>query len=117
MYRQLGPARHRPEAINPLTLRVLADAGTDASWARTSVTGFLGRPFDYVVTVCDQARQSCPVLPGFHRQLHWDFEDPAAVEGTEGERLAAFRRTLESMGREVDAFIPAALGASTLSGS
>ncbi len=53
-----------PKGINPLTLRVLAEAGIDASWARSkSVDEFLGQSFDYVVTVCDQARQSCPGVP------------------------------------------------------
>jgi arsenate reductase len=84
-----------PKGINPLTLQVLAEAGIDASDARSkSVTEFLGQSFDYVVTVCDQARQVCPVFPGGGRSLHWGYEDPAAVEGTDEERLAAFRRTL-----------------------
>ena len=84
-----------PKGINPLTLRVLAEAGIDASDARSkSVDEFLGRSFDYVVTVCDQARQVCPVFPGGGASLHWGYEDPAAAEGTEEERLAAFRRAL-----------------------
>lgn len=84
-----------PKGINPLTLRVLAEAGIDASDARSkSVDEFLGQSFDYVVTVCDQARQVCPVFPGGGASLHWGYEDPAAAEGTEEERLAAFRRAL-----------------------
>ena len=56
-----------PMGVNPLTLRVLTEAGIDASWARSkSVDEFLSQPFDYVVTVCDQARQNCPVVPGVH---------------------------------------------------
>ena len=84
-----------PKGINPLTLRVLAEAGIDASDARSkSVNEFLGQSFDYVVTVCDQARQVCPVFPGGGASLHWGYEDPAAAEGTEDERLAVFRRVL-----------------------
>ena len=54
-----------PKGINPLTLRVLADTGIDATWARSkSVDEFAGQSFDYVITVCDQARQACPIYPG-----------------------------------------------------
>jgi arsenate reductase len=95
-----------PKGINPLTLRVLADAGMDASWARSkSVDEFLGRSFDYVITVCDQARQSCPVFPGFHESLHWGYEDPAAAEGTEEERLAVFRKVFIQLGERIRQFV------------
>ncbi len=94
-----------PKGINPLTQRVLADAGIDAFWARSkSVDEFLGRSFDYVVTVCDQARQSCPVFPGVHESLHWGYEDPAAAEGTEEERLAVFRKVFIQIGERVRQF-------------
>lgn len=94
-----------PKGINPLTLRVLAEAGIDASFARSkSVTEFLGQSFDYVVTVCDQARQSCPVFPGVHESLHWGYEDPAAAEGTDEERLKVFRRILIQIGERVAQF-------------
>jgi arsenate reductase len=98
-----------PKGVNPLTRRVLEDAGIDSSWARSkSVSEYLGQQFDYVVTVCDQARQSCPVFPGVHETLHWGYEDPAAVEGTEAERLAAFRRVFIQMGERINQFIPLA---------
>ena len=94
-----------PKGVNPLTLRVLADAGIDASFARSkSVSEFLGQSFDYVVTVCDQARQVCPVFPGVHESLHWGYEDPAAAEGTEEERLAAFRKVFIQMAERVKQF-------------
>jgi len=95
-----------PKGINPLTERVLDEAGLDHSWARSkSVTEYLGQTFDYVITVCDQARQNCPVFPGVHETLHWGYEDPAAVEGTEDERLAAFRSTLTMMAGRIQSFI------------
>jgi arsenate reductase len=95
-----------PKGINPLTERVLDEAGLDHSWARSkSVTEYLGQTFDYVITVCDQARQNCPVFPGVHETLHWGYEDPAAVEGTEEERLAAFRSTLTMMAGRIQSFI------------
>jgi arsenate reductase len=94
-----------PKGINPLTLRVLADAGIDASRARSkSVDEFLGQSFDYVVTVCDQARQVCPVFPGVHESLHWGYEDPAETTGTEEERLAVFRRVFIQIGERVRQF-------------
>lgn len=97
-----------PKGVNPLTLRVLAEAGIDASFARSkSVHEFLGQPFDYVVTVCDQARQSCPVFPGVHESMHWGYEDPAAVEGSEDERLAAFRRVCIQIAERVRLFAAA----------
>jgi arsenate reductase (thioredoxin) len=95
-----------PKGINPLTERVLDEAGIDHSWARSkSVAEYLGKSFDYVITVCDQARQVCPVFPGVHEALHWGYEDPAAVEGTEAERLAAFRSTLTMMATRIQSFI------------
>ncbi len=95
-----------PKGINPLTERVLDEAGLDHSWARSkSVSEFLGQSFDYVITVCDQARQVCPVFPGVHESLHWGYEDPAAVEGAEEVRLAAFRSTLTMMAGRIQTFV------------
>jgi len=94
-----------PKGINPLTLRVLAEAGIDAPWARSkSVDEYLGQTFDYVITVCDQARQVCPVFPGVHESLHWGYEDPAEATGSEDERLAVFRRVFVQMGERVRQF-------------
>ena len=105
-----------PRGINPLTLRTLEAAGIDASWARSkSVTEFLGQRFDFVITVCDQARQACPVFPGVHETLHWGYDDPAAAEGTEEERLAVFRSVFIALGERIQGFVPLALRASTLS--
>jgi arsenate reductase len=112
MLRHLGGDRFEvhsagtePKGVNPLTLRVLEEAGIDASFARsTSVTEYLGEHFDYVVTVCDQARQTCPVFPGVHESLHWGYEDPAAAEGTEEERLAVFRRVFIQIAERVRQF-------------
>jgi arsenate reductase len=103
---EVHSAGTEPTGINPLTERVLDEAGIDHSWARSkSVDEFLGQQFDYVITVCDQARQACPVFPGVHETLHWGYEDPAAVEGTEDERLRAFRSTLTMMAGRIQSFI------------
>lgn len=102
---EVHSAGTEPKGVNPLTLRVLADSGIDASFARSkSVQEYLGQRFDYVVTVCDQARQTCPVFPGVHESLHWGYEDPAAAEGTEEQRLVVFRRVLVQMSERVRQF-------------
>ena len=109
---EVHSAGTEPKGVNPLTLRALAEAGIDASWARSkSVTEYLGQRFDYVVTVCDQARQVCPVFPGVHQSLHWGYEDPAEATGPDEERLAVFRRVLILMGERINQFIPLALRA------
>ena len=99
-----------PKGVNPLTIRVLDEAGLDHTGARSKSVGeFLDQSFDYVITVCDEARQVCPVFPGEKQAvLHWGYEDPAKVEGTEEERLAAFERTLRLMATRIGQFIPLA---------
>lgn len=107
---EVHSAGTHPKGINPLTLRILAEAGIDASWARSkSVTEYLGQQFDYVVTVCDEARQVCPVFPGVHESLHWGYEDPAEATGTEEERLAVFRRVFVQLGERINQFVPLAV--------
>jgi arsenate reductase len=98
-----------PRGINPLTLQVLEEAGLDASWARSkSVEEFLGDTFHYVITVCDEARQECPVFPGEHESLHWGYEDPALAQGTDEERLAVFRRVFVQLSERIGTFLPLA---------
>ena len=78
--------------INPLTVRVLQDAGFDDRRLRSkSVDEFFGQRFDYVITVCDQARQACPVFPGSGERCTGDTTIPSEATGTEEERLAVFR--------------------------
>jgi arsenate reductase len=94
-----------PKGVNPFTIRVLAEAGIDWSVATSkSIDGFLDRSFDYVITVCDRARQVCPVFPGSYDALHWGLEDPAEVEGTDVEKLAAFRRTYRELAQRIRPF-------------
>ena len=96
-----------PKGVNPLTLRVLDEAGLDHDWARSkSVDEFLDQSFDYVITVCDDARSVCPVFPGEKQTvLHWGYEDPARVEGTDVQRLAAFEGTLTMMATRIGQFV------------
>lgn len=76
----------------------MRELGIDISGHHSkSVAEFTGRQFDYVLTVCDHARESCPVFPGAARMIHRSFDDPAAVEGSEETRLAAFRRVRDQI--------------------
>ncbi|MGA2598488.1 MAG: arsenate reductase ArsC [Bryobacteraceae bacterium] len=87
------PGRVRPEAI-----AVMKEIGIDISGHRSkSVDEFASRRFDYVLTVCDNAKESCPIFPGHTNRIHKSFEDPAALEGTGEERLALFRRVRDEI--------------------
>jgi arsenate reductase len=97
------PSRVRPEAI-----QVMRELGIDISGQRAkSVADFLGQDFDYVITVCDAARQSCPVFPGKARRIRWSVVDPAAAEGDDEARLAVFRRVRDELRAHLRRFIAA----------
>jgi len=103
---EVQSAGTEPVGVNPLTLKILAEAGIDASWARSkSVNEYLGQEFNFVITVCDEARQACPVFPGVHESLHWGYEDPADATGSEEERLAVFRRVFIQLGERINQFV------------
>jgi len=95
-----------PAGQNPLAARVMAEAGVDISGqASKGVEVYAGQAFDWVITVCDQARESCPVFPGACQQLHWSFADPAAVSGSEAEKLPVFRRVRDQIRRRIEQFL------------
>lgn len=99
-----SPAPVRPEAIT-----VMKEVGIDISGHRSKHVGeFAGHLFDYVLTVCDNARESCPLYPAQTKQLHESFEDPAATQGSDEERLAAFRRVRDQLTSYLRKFPPAA---------
>ena len=103
---EVSSAGTDPKGVNPFAVRVLAEIEIDWSGARSkSVTEFLGRQFDYVITVCDRARQTCPVFPGNHNTLHWGLDDPAEVEGTDERKLEAFRHTRIEVATRLRPFI------------
>jgi arsenate reductase len=98
-----------PGGVNPLTIRALGEIGIDWSGARSkSVVEFLDQSFDYVITVCDQAREACPVFPGAHESIHWGFDDPAAAQGTDDERMVVFRRVLGEVSLRIKPFVEVA---------
>jgi arsenate reductase len=99
----------QPRPVQPMAIVALAKVGIDISGAESKhVMRFATTPFDYVITVCDRARESCPVFPGGHEQLHWGIDDPAGVEGTESERQAAYDRALREIAGRIHSFIAVA---------
>ncbi len=97
-----SPSRVRPEAI-----AAMRELGIDISGHRSkNVDEFDGQDFDYVLTVCDNAKESCPIFPGQTVTIHRNFEDPAASQGSDEERLAAFRRVRDQL-REYLKSLPA----------
>jgi len=84
--------------VHPLAIQSMSEAGLDISnYHSKHLDQFLHDSFDLVVTVCDNAAQHCPVFPGAKQTLHWPFPDPAEVQGTQEERLAAFRSTRDQI--------------------
>jgi arsenate reductase len=87
-----------PSSVRPEAIAVMRELGIDISRHRSKhVSEFDGEYFDFVITVCDNAKESCPVFPGATQRLHRNFEDPAAASGSQEERLAAFRRVRDEL--------------------
>jgi arsenate reductase (thioredoxin) len=94
-----------PSRVNPFAIRVMDEIGVDIRGQHSkSVTEFIGRPIDVVVTVCDNAAGNCPVFHGKVERLHWGFPDPAAAEGDEA-RLVAFRQVRDGLIERFRAFL------------
>ena len=95
--------------VRPLAIRAMAEIGIDISGHQSkTLNRYLDEPWDWVITVCDRARESCPVFPGSASAVHWGFDDPAEATGTEEERLAVFRRVREEIAQRLRTFILAA---------
>ena len=93
-------------AVRPEAIEAMREVGIDISGqASKSLERFLGEHIDWLVTVCDQAREACPTLPGVAQQLHWNIEDPAAVHGDEAQRMAAFRAARDDLARRIEDFL------------
>jgi arsenate reductase len=96
----------RPSLVRPEAIAVMSELGIDLSGHRSKhVREFDGQHFDYVITVCEQANESCPIFSGDTERIHWSVPDPAAVEGSETERLAAFRGIRDSLAETLRVFI------------
>ena len=95
-----------PSYVHPLAIRVMEEIGIDISQQTSkSMNQFLNEVFDYIITLCDEAAQSCPTFPGQGKRLHWSFQDPAAAIGTIEERLAVFRRVRDEIRTKIEEFL------------
>lgn len=93
----------RPSRVNPLAIEAMKEVGIDISGHRSkSVEEFAGQRFDVVITVCDNARESCPIFPGAPERIHWSYRDPAAVEGSREEKLQVFRAVRDDLKQKLE---------------
>ncbi len=95
-----------PVGINPGAIDAMKEIGVDISGQRSKhLREFSKDQFDYVITVCDRAKEACPVFPSTAAMLHWSFEDPAAVDGTGEARQRVFRRVRDEIEERVHQFL------------
>jgi arsenate reductase (thioredoxin) len=92
-----------PKGLNPLAVEAMREIGIDISQqASKDVREFLGQAIPYVVTVCDHAKQRCPIFPRTYKFLHWDLADPAEAAGSREEKLAEFRRVRDEIRQRIE---------------
>lgn len=95
-----------PSRVNPLAIHAMAERGIDISHHESkSLERYLNTEFDYVITVCDNAAETCPVFPGRAERIHWSFPDPAATQGSDADRLAAFIEVRNGLEEKLTAFV------------
>ena len=103
---EIYSAGTQPVGLNPIAVGVMSEKGIDISGYKSKhIDLFSNMKFDYVITVCDNAKESCPVFPGNAKYLHWSLKDPAAIEGTKEEKLIVFRKTRDEIQNKVSEFI------------
>jgi arsenate reductase len=89
--------------VRPLAIKVMREVGVDLAGRKSkTLDRYLDQPFDAVITVCDQANESCPVFPGARRRLHWSFPDPSKAEGTQEEQLAVYRSVRDAIQERIE---------------
>lgn len=99
-------AGSKPSTLNPFAIKVMQERGIDISSHRSKhLSEFIKQLFDYVITVCDQAAETCPVFPGRAQRIHWSFPDPAAVGGSDNDKLNAFRQTRDAIEAQLKQWI------------
>jgi arsenate reductase len=92
--------------VHPLAVRAMREVTVDISRHQSkSLESFAGQQFDYLITVCDNAREACPTLPGAAKQRHWSFDDPAHATGSDEQKMAEFRRVRDEIELRVRAFV------------
>lgn len=95
-----------PSHVRPQAIEAMREIGINISGHRSkSVDEFSSQNFDYVITVCDNANERCPIFPAQTRRIHWSFEDPATATGDEAARLALFRRVRDEIRAKLHEFI------------
>jgi len=95
---KVASAGTNPTEVRPEAITVMREIGIDISGHRSkSVEDFAGQAFDYVITACDNAKESCPVFPAATKRIHWSIEDPAAFHASEEQRLVEFRRIRDQL--------------------
>jgi len=95
-----------PSMVNPKAIKVMQEDGEDiSSYTSKDVNQFVGQKFDYIITVCDNAREHCPYFPGQAERIHWSFEDPAAAKGTDDEIMAVFRMVRDLIKARIKEFL------------
>ncbi len=89
--------------VRPLAIRAMAELGIDIAGQKSkTLHRYLGEPFAEVITVCDDAKESCPVFPGAAHRRHWSFEDPSKASGTEEQQLATYRRLRDAIRARIE---------------
>jgi arsenate reductase (thioredoxin) len=92
-----------PKGLHPLAVEAMQEIGIDISQQNSKdVRQFAGWAIPYIITVCDRARQQCPIFPHTLKLFHWDIEDPAAVESSREEKLVVFRRVRDELARRIE---------------
>lgn len=92
-----------PKGVNPLAVEAMNEIGIDISHQKSKdVVSFLGQYIPYVITLCDDAKERCPIFPRTFKFLHWGFDDPAAAKGSHEEKLGVFRRVRNEIAQRID---------------
>jgi len=100
-------AGFEPQGINPFTIKVMEELGYDLKDQYSKeLKEFLGKVhFEIVITVCEKAEKTCPIIPGVTTRLFWSFEDPAAYEGTEQEKIDKFRQIRDQIHQQIQVWL------------
>jgi arsenate reductase len=102
----VASAGTHPSVLNPGAVEVMREIGIDISHHQSKgMETFVGQRFDYVITVCDRAKESCPIFPDAMSLHHWPFDDPASAQGSPEERTAVFRRVRDEIAARIRRFI------------
>jgi arsenate reductase len=104
---EVSSAGTNPRPVHALAVRSMAEIGVDIGAQQSKpVERFLAEPFDWVITLCDEAKESCPVFPGPAKKLHWRVRDPAAARGSEEKKMQVFRAVRDELMTRVEEWTP-----------